>query len=182
MEEIKYDVEGTRKGKVAYIHVSEIQSDGSSPVPPFSRKTSITFALGNQRGVAVTESELEASLEIINPVLAKEYAVKIIENCDEVAQVLIGRSFSDNNYSYSYMGKARLSKTLVSNLPRSGHGASDGVLDKGWTLRALKSWWRAFIHCLEVPFVFLLLFGECCYFGMTIFSPWLSGLRLEASD
>ena len=80
------------------------------------------------------------------------------------------------------MGKARLSKTLVSNLPRSGNGASDGVLDKGWTLRALKSWRRAFIHCLEVPFVFLLLFGECCYFGMTIFSPWLSGLRLEASD
>ena len=118
LEEIKRDIEVTRKGKIAYISVFEINEHQSSPIPPFPRKTGIMLALGDQRMKRATESELEASLKIINPTLTQQYAANIIKNCDEVSKVLIGQSFSGNKYSYSYMGKGEIKQDTCIEHPK----------------------------------------------------------------
>ena len=118
IEEIKRDVELTRKGKVAYIDVYEVKPEELFDGSPFPRKTAIRFSLGDQRMKPATESQLQASLKIINPSLTKEYAVKIIDNCDEVVGVTIGRSFSGNSYSYSYMGKGEIKEDTCVEHPK----------------------------------------------------------------
>ncbi len=115
IQEVKYDIEVNRKGRVSNIrdfeHVQTEYDVGS----PFLQKTGITISLGSGRNSdeKATTSQQTANTKILqSPDLLKRYAEKIIGRCGEVVKVSICQAWMDCSVSYSYIGENKIQKDI----------------------------------------------------------------------